>query len=92
LTAAERNDGFSRIVSLRALIIREPILTSFAQDGTKPQRADTSCRAGAPSSESSSTMGTSWVGAVFQLGRSSSPDGSSASKKESRSPVARVIT
>ena len=32
------NEGFSATVSLRALISLLPIISSFAQDGIKPQR------------------------------------------------------
>jgi hypothetical protein len=34
---ADRNDGFSATLSLLALIMRDPIAGSFAQDGTRPQ-------------------------------------------------------
>lgn len=79
-TAAERKEGFSRIVSLRALIILEPILVSLAQDGTKPHRAISRRRSRAPSSKRSATMGTFWVGATFQLGPGGLPSTSFASK------------
>ena len=62
------HDGLSRIDSLRALISLEPILMSLAQDGTRPHRAINSRRSTEPSSRRSAMMGTSWVGATFQLG------------------------
>lgn len=37
------NDGFSSTVSLRALIILEPIAGSFAQEGMSPQRNASPC-------------------------------------------------
>jgi hypothetical protein len=57
--AALRNDGFSRMDSLRALTILDPILMSFAQDGTRPQRAMRRCRSRLPSSSRSALMGRS---------------------------------
>src|SRR5690349_6306583 len=91
-TAAFRNDGFSRIDSLRALINLDPTLMSFAQDGNRPQRAMRRCRSMVPSSKRSATMGTFWVGATFQLGGDGLPSTSLASKRLRRSPVALDIT
>ena len=92
LTAAERKDGFSRIVSLRALIILDPILVSFAQDGTRPHRATSRRRSRVPSSRRSATIGTFWVGPTFQLGPGGLPSTSLASKWLRRSLVALDIT
>jgi hypothetical protein len=65
---------------------------SLAQDGTRPQRAMSRCRSRVPSSRRSATIGTSWVGATFQLGGGGLPSTSLASKWLSRSPVAFDIT
>lgn len=92
LTAAERNDGFSRMVSLLALMSLDPILVSFAQDGTRPQFAIRRRRSRVPSSRRSTTIGTFWVGATFQLGPGGFPSTSLASKWLRRSLVALDIT
>src|SRR5689334_6417605 len=92
LTAADRNEGFSRMVSLLALMSLEPILVSFAQDGIKPQRAISRRRSIVPSSRRSATIGTFWVGATFQLGPGGLPSTSFASKWLRRSLVALDIT
>src|SRR3982750_2652990 len=78
--------------SLRALISFEPIFRSFAQDGTRPQRAIRSRRSTASSSSLSAMIGTSWVGATFQDGGGGLPSTSLASKWARRSPVALDIT
>ena len=59
---ASRNDGFSAIVSARALIMRLPIARSLAHLGTSPQCSIAKARA--PSSPAR-TAGTSWVGAML---------------------------
>src|SRR5660397_127404 len=46
---AVRNDGFSAIVSTRALIMREPMAGSLAHEGTRPHFAMSSVAA--PSAE-----------------------------------------
>jgi hypothetical protein len=68
LMAALRNEGLSRIVSLRALVSFEPILRSLAQDGTRPERAIRSRRSTESSSSVSVMIGSSCVGATFPLG------------------------
>src|SRR5699024_10096220 len=94
--AAALNAGFSVIVSERALIIREPILGSFAQDGTHPHLTVLlTCRTGSASGCSrgarSSTTFTRWVGAMLYDGGSSSPTASVASYAASKSPRVLVL-
>jgi hypothetical protein len=57
-----RNTGFSASVSDLALIMREPIETSFAHDGTSPQRASRSTRPRASGSGSSASAFASRAG------------------------------
>jgi hypothetical protein len=64
LPSADLNEGFSAAVSLRALIIREPIAGSFAQPGTKPQ-----VNAARSLSSACETMAGIWcVGATLKFG------------------------
>ncbi len=68
LTRADLKDGFSAAVSLRALIIREPIVGSFAQLGTKPQVN----AARSLSSVCETIAGIWWVGATLKFGENGS--------------------
>jgi len=67
--AAALNEGLVVMVSIRALINRDPILVSRAQDGTNPQRAvrirRTGVSAGASRGGRSNTTRTGWVGATL---------------------------
>ena len=64
---ARRKAGFSATVSSRALIIREPIDASFAQEGTSPQTSGASRRRTSPESltRRSKMAGTATVGATL---------------------------
>lgn len=66
--------------SLRALMSLDPILMSLAQDVTNPHRAMSRCRSREFSSKRSAIIGTSCVGATFQLGGGSLPSATFASK------------
>ncbi len=92
---AARNEGLSITVSERALNILEPTEISLAHEGTSPQRAACSSGSSWPSSESrSSSTGTVWVGATFQLGSTCSPTEAStrASKGSASCPGVLAIT
>ena len=75
--AAALNDALAVRVSERALIILDPIVGSFAHDGTSPQRTRRIWRTGAASGSSrggrSSTTRMPCMGATFQDGSRSSP-------------------
>lgn len=60
---AERKEGFSASVSARALIIREPMDGSLAQEGISPQT-----KKSALSEPSLGRTSTGWVGAMLKRG------------------------
>jgi hypothetical protein len=78
------NVFFSLTVSLRALNVGYFDVSSVAHRGTSDQRADVTNRDGMPSGSSlgtrSTTIGTCWVGEMFQLGGIATSSTSSASK------------
>src|SRR5215469_10433786 len=64
-TKASRKAGRVSIPSALALILEKPTLMSFAQNGTSPQRITSRLRS--PALASKRMIGTSSLGATFQL-------------------------
>src|SRR3712207_4846258 len=70
---ALRKEGFSGAVSLRALIMRDPISGSSAHEGTRPHLSVSSRRL----PPSATTAATDWVGATLKFGERSARTSSS---------------
>ncbi len=70
MAKARRYAGFSATVSIRALIIRLPILGSFAHDGTRPHVTTLSCRWGSAGSSAGASCegGRSTTAYTFLVG------------------------
>ena len=82
---AARNDGFAETDSPRALINLVAIASSFAHDGTRPQRRRWITRS--PFARWRTT-GSHCIGAAFQRGSKSKPSGtaSKASRRRDTGP------
>ena len=82
---AARNEGFSATDSPRALINLVAIVSSFAHDGTRPQRRRWITRS---PFDRCRTTGSHCIGAAFQRGSNSKPSdcASKASRRRETGP------
>src|SRR5690606_30745510 len=82
---AARNEGFSATDSPRALISLVAIVSSFAHDGTRPQRRRWITRS---PFDRWRTTGSHCIGAAFQRGSNSKPGASGRGGEASTVPLA----